>query len=512
MTARSLALVATATLLYTASLPPFGFDLLAFLVGLPLALLVLDPRRPLSVREAWIAGLLFGEATTLAVGGHWLYLAAHEFFGKPPLFSAAFTLLTTLTHAGVFIGAAVATSAVLVRLRSPLLRVCAFAAVWVSFELLRARLLYGCPWDFLGHALYRRPLLMQTASFGGAYVLSWLCLATGACLAVALLSTTRRDRVVAAVAAAAIPAVMLAHGSVRTRTSAAVETPAVLAVGLVQANVGRHELWDPARRTDHLDHLIALSRSPVLAGVDLVVWSENAVPFLLDADIDARRRIHELARDLNAYVLTGAPRSHAVGDGSAQFYNSVYLFSPDGAGLATYDKVKLLPYVEGSPSWAADLLPRTNGVEYVPGTGQTIFDVRGWKIAPLICFESTYPEITRGLAARGAELFVNVSNDSWFDRGAAPAQHFGMTVLRSVENGVPLVRVANTGVSAVVGRDGRILAQLPDKEPAVARYEIERPRAGRATYTHLGDLFAWGCVAAAVTALLFCLRERRRIR
>jgi apolipoprotein N-acyltransferase len=512
MTARSIALVALATVLYTGSLPPFGFDLLAFLVGLPLALLVLDPRRPLSAREACIAGLVFGEATTLAVGGHWLYLAAHEFFGKPALFSAAFTLLTTLTHAGVFIGAAVATSAALVHLRSPVLRVMAFGAVWVSFELLRARILYGCPWDFLGHALYRRPLLMQTASLGGAYVLSWLCLVTGAGLAVAAQATPRRTRVIGLLAAAAIPAGMIAYGSARVRASEAVGPAAALTVGLVQANVGRHELWDAARRSDHLDRLISLSRSPDLAGVDLLVWAENAVPFLLDADVDARRRVHDLARERDAYVLTGAPRSEEAGDGRARFFNSVYLFAPDGTGVATYDKVKLLPYVEGTPSWAASWLPRTNGVEYVPGVGQAIFDVRGWKIAPLVCFESTYPEIPRALAARGAQLFVNVSNDSWFDRGAAPAQHFGMTVLRSAENRVPLVRVANTGISAVVDAAGQIVLELPQKEPAVARYRIERPMAEGAPYTDIGDLFAWVCVAAAVAGLLFCARDRGAIR
>jgi apolipoprotein N-acyltransferase len=508
MTRRSAALVALATALYTASLPPFGADLLAFSVGWPLALLVLDVRRPLSVREACFAGFVFGEATTLAVGGHWLYLAAREFFGRPAPFSLAFTLLTTITHAGIFLGAAVAISGALVRLRSVLLRVMAFAAVWVSFEFFRARVLYGCPWDFLGHALYRRPLLMQAGSFGGAYVLSWLCLVTGAGVAAATRATTLRGKAIGLMASAAIPAVMIVHGSLRIHASDGAGPQSALTVGLVQANVGRHELWDPRRRTDHLDRLISLSRSPELAGTDLLVWAENAVPFLLDADVDARGRIHELARELDAVILTGAPRSEPSGDGRAHFFNSVYLFWPDGEGLATYDKVKLLPYVERTPSWAADWLPRKEGVEYSPGAEQSIFEVSGWKIAPLVCFESTYPETSRVLASRGAELFVNVSNDSWFDRGAAPAQHFGMTVLRTVENHVPLVRVANTGVSAVVDAEGRIVLELPRRKPAVARYRIERPTTPGTFYSRHGDVFAWGCVVAAIASLLFCLRGR----
>jgi len=105
-----------------------------------------------------------------------------------------------------------------------------------------------------------------------------------------------------------------------------------------------------------------------------------------------------------------------------------------------------------------------------------------------------------------------VSNDSWFDRGAAPAQHFGMTVLRSVENGVPLVRVANTGVSAVVDADGSIVLHMPEKEPAVARYRIEGPATQRPPYTQIGDVFAWLCVAAAVVGLISCARDRGHVR
>jgi len=512
MTRRSAVLVALATALYAASLPPFGVDLLAFVVGWPLGLLVLDSRRPLSPREAWVAGLVFGEATTLAVGGHWLYLAAHEFFGQSALFSVAFTLLTTITHAGVFIAGAVATSAALVRLRSMIVRVMAFGAVWVSFEFLRATLLYGCPWDFLGHALYRRPLFTQAASFGGAYLLSWLCIVTGASLAAATRATTSRGRAVAVLASAAIPAAMVANGILHVSASSGKSSGTALTVGLVQANVGRHELWDPLRQTDHLDRLISLSRSPELAGADVVVWGENAVPFLLDADVDARSRIHRLARELDAYILTGAPRSEPLGDGRARFFNSVYVFAPDSGEPATYDKVKLLPYIEETPKWAAEWLPRKDEIEYSAGHEQAIFEVRGWKIAPLVCFESTYPETLRRLAARGVDLLVNVSNDSWFDRGAAPAQHFGMTVLRSVENHVPLVRVANTGVSAVVDGYGRILRELPRREPAVALYRIEHPETTATFYTRHGDVFAWSCMMMAAVAMLSCVRRRRDFR
>ena len=283
-----------------------------------------------------------------------------------------------------------------------------------------------------------------------------------------------------------------------------------LAVGLVQPGVGRHELWDPALGARHLEQLLELSRAPALAGVDVIMWPENAVPFLLDADSDARAKIAALARDTGAYVMTGAPRSDNREGGTAVFYNSVYVFSPYRADYDVYDKEKLLPYVEETPAFARALLPRAKGVEYTAGHTRTLFEIAGWKVAPLICFESTYPEIAREAALAGADVLVNLSNDSWFDRGAAPEQHFGMTVLRTVETGLPLVRVANTGVSAVVDGGGRIIEELPARQTAVARIDVPRARReGSVTvYARWGDTFAWACVALAAAGRLVAFRRR----
>jgi apolipoprotein N-acyltransferase len=506
-------LILSAALLYTISLPPFGLGLAGFFVATPLTLILLDPSRPLRPLGAWTTGVLFGEIATLAVGGHWLYLAAHDFFGKPPSFSLGFTLLTTLTHAGAFIGAGVALSASFAKLRSPYVRAAAFAATWVALELLRARLFYGCPWNFLGHALAPYPVLLGAATYGGAYALSAACVLVGALVGEAFLASETRTRLRLLGAALAVPAIiyLLQASHVSTDLTAAPTHGAPLTVGLVQPGVGRHDLWNPDKRSHHLAQLLELSRSDELRGTDIIIWPENAVPFLLDADTDAREKIAKLARETGAYVLTGAPRSENRPDGGAAFFNSVYLFPPDGGAHRVYDKVKLLPYIEAAPAFARYFSTRTSGVEYTPGGGRSYFDVRGWKVAPLICFESTYPEIARQAAVDGADLLVNVSNDSWFDRGAAAEQHFGMTVLRAVETRIPLVRVANTGVSAVVEPTGNVTLELPARTSAIARYEIWQAHApGLATfYVRWGDLFAWACVALAAAGGIAASRSRR---
>ena len=505
-------LTLSAALLYTISLPPFGYGLAGFLVATPLTLLLLNPSQPLRPAGAWATGLAFGEAATLAVGGHWLYLAAHEFFGKPPAFSLGFTLLTTVTHAGAFIGAGVALSASFVKLRSPYARAVAFAATWVALELSRARLLYGCPWNFLGHALEPYPALLGAVTYGGVYALSAACVLAGSLVGEALLATESRAKLGMLGVALAVPAslYLLPPSQLATGRADAVTTRNSLTVGLVQPGVGRHDLWNPAMRSRHLAQLLELSRSHELQGADLIIWPENAVPFLLDADTDARDEIAKLAREMGAYVMTGAPRSENRPDGTAAFYNSVYLFPPDGGAYHVYDKAKLLPYVEATPAFARKVLPRTSGIEYTPGRGRAYFHVHGWRIAPLVCFESTYPEISREAAFAGADLLVNVSNDSWFDRGAAPEQHFGMTVFRAAETQLPLVRVANTGVSAVVEPSGKVALALPARASAIARYEIQRAHTPELAtfYVRWGDVFAWGCVVLAAAGGVLASRRR----
>ncbi|MFQ5514980.1 MAG: apolipoprotein N-acyltransferase [Myxococcota bacterium] len=499
-------------LVYTAAFPPFGAAAAAFAAFLPLAFLFLDPARPVSWRGALLAALLFGELTPLAVTGYWIYRAAGDFFDQPPHFGLGFAVFLTALHGALFMAPTLFLARFLVHL-GPLARTLAFPTLWVAGELARSRLLDGNPWELLGSAFDAHPMLMRVSRLGGVWLLSWAAVAVSAALATTLLGrhSSARARLSGGSVLGLAVLVLLGGSLERTPRTPAPDRPLPsLRIGLVQPNIGRHELWDPSRRADHLRRTLTLSRSPTLAGVDLLVWPENAVPFLLDADRAARRRIQLLANETGAAVMLGAPRSESTRDGGARFFNSVYLFRPGGTGYETYDKRKLLPYVEVIPEWLVPYRRSSEPVHYGPGRRVTIFVVRGWKIAPLICFESIYPRFAREARRLGADLLVNVSNDSWFDRGAAARQHYGMTVLRAVENAVPLVRVANTGITAVIGPDGAPLARLPRHREAVQRVELAAAPRGRTLYTRWGDWFAWLCVLAAVPSVsLGALRAHR---
>ncbi|TDJ00647.1 MAG: apolipoprotein N-acyltransferase [Deltaproteobacteria bacterium] len=507
---RALGLSLAAAALYVLAFPPYDLGLLAALAPLPIALMLLDPRRMLRPRDTLFAGLLFGVLTSVGVTGPWIFYAANEFFAASVVLSLLFTAFVTFTHVAVFFAAIVVCSSRFARL-PPLWRGVALASVWVSWEFARSHWFYGCPWDMLGHAFYRRPLLIQAADLGGVWILSWVAVATSAALASAFIERARRSVAVGCLALAfSLTLALLGYGAYALQREASLEggTPLEpLRVGLVQGNIGRHALWRPSLKLEHLELYVELSRSPALAGADLIVWPESSVPFFLDTHPEAQLRISDLARDSDAGVIAAGPRSEDRGDGRARIFNSVYFFAPAASSWQTYDKIHLLPYIEFLPAWASVFAAPPDAVSYQPGRALVMFENKGWKLAPLVCLEAIFPWYAREYVRQGANLLINVSNDSWFEAGGGAEQHFAMAVFRAVETRTPLLRVASTGVSGSIDSRGRIVETLPLRSAEV-RLVTVRPGSGRSVYAWLGDGFAWLAVVVAALSVAVSLRQR----
>lgn len=280
-----------------------------------------------------------------------------------------------------------------------------------------------------------------------------------------------------------------------------------LRVGLVQGAIGNRELWRLSLQSKHFSRYLELSRSPELAGADLIVWPENAVPYLLDRSPASVERLQDLARETGAAILLGAPRSGPIQTGPAAIYNSAYFFPAGGGEYQTYSKRRLLPYIERMPVWFRFLSRKRSATEYSPGDTVHAFDVRGWKVAPMICFESIYPKVGLMAAREGADLFVNLVNDIWFDHAGGSEQHFRLAALRSPEQGIPMVRAANGGISALVDGAGRILETLPRRVEAVRLVTVPEG-SGATPYRSLGDAF--GVLSLAIGVLLSAVGFRRR--
>lgn len=221
------------------------------------------------------------------------------------------------------------------------------------------------------------------------------------------------------------------------------------------------------------------------------MWPENAIGFFPAENPELLGGITALLRRDDTALLTGAPRA---GDrpGVAAVYNSAYLLTADGVG-SVYDKRKLLPFVEQFPLRPAD-------GPFLAGGPPTIFPLAGTQFGVLICYEAIYPELARDEVQRGARVLINLSNDSWFEAGAGPEQHFQLARFRAIENRVSLVRVTNSGISGVIDPAGREIARLPVRTP-VAQTVAVPIGSGESFYSRHGDVFALLCVALSAGVL-----------
>lgn len=391
------------------------------------------------------------------------------------------------------------------------------AALWTAAEMARAFLLTGFPWALLGHVWLGTPL-EQLAALVGAHGLTLMTLMAAAAMASPVPLALR----------AVAPALLLVGALLLDPGQAPAPDPAAPVIRVVQPNVPQSEKWDPARMPAHVRRLVALSGPPPGGGAapaDLVVWPETALTDLLDWSGPV------LAAGTAA--AGGAPLATGGFDQDAEgrFFNTLAVTDGQGRVLSTYDKVHLVPFGEYMPfrglleGWGLDLLANFQGPGFTAAEGAELLDLPG--IGParaLICYEGIFPEeidagwrrglawLTRGalfpeaLAAPRPRLLLLVTNDAWFGERAGPVQHFELGRLRAIEFGLPLVRSANTGISAMVDARGRTLADLPLHEAGA--FDAALPPALPPTlYARAGD---WPVVLALLLLGLGALGARRR--
>ncbi|HYC00307.1 MAG TPA: apolipoprotein N-acyltransferase [Candidatus Limnocylindrales bacterium] len=484
---------------YTLAYPPFDGNALAWVALAPVAAVLMDPRVRFGLPTALLAGFAFGYVTSLAIVGYWSFIAARDFFARSTPFSVAFTLAVPLLSSGIALWYAGAFACIrLLATTGIATRIAGFACIWTAFEWMRATIGYGNPWGILGDALAPFRLVRQVADLGGVWMLTWLAAAFAACAATAWVER----RAWPLLLCAAIVAGPCVYGWWRLETLARETSAHVpLRIGLVQPALGGRALWEPASADAHVEHLAGLSRSGELWDVDLIVWPENALPFLLDANAEREQALRALAVSLDAAIIAGGSRSATVAAGSARIFNSAFFFPMDGSAPLVSDKMRLMPYTETRPHWASWLGGSTWQGAYSQGDQPTLFPLLDQRIGSLMCFEAADPRLARRLVRDGATVLVNLSNDSWFDAGAGPEQHFVATRLRAVETHRPLVRVATTGVSAVIDATGDIMARLPTRQSAAALVEDVRPATVVTPYVRWGDWIVWLSMVAGAGIL-----------
>jgi apolipoprotein N-acyltransferase len=376
-------------------------------------------------------------------------------------------------------------------------RVLGFAGLWLFAEWLRGFVLTGFPWNLVGYAWSGSVEMLQASAAVGILGLGGLTVVMAAMPAV-LAETAwpvRRPWGLAVLATCVLPALLWAGGAARLAGAADATVPDVR-LRIVQANIAQRDKWREERRVASLDRHVALSREADGPPPTHVIWPETAVPFLLANDPLARIRAVQAVAG-GGVLLTGTVRT-AFHGGARRLFNSMLVVDAQADIGHIYDKAHLVPFGEYVP--LRGILPIDRIVpgqgDFTPGGGRELLQVSGLPPAsPLICYEAIFPGRVTPDGARPGWL-LNLTNDAWFGTFAGPQQHFAIASARAVEEGLPMVRAANTGISAVVDPYGRVLARLDIGVAGVLDSDL--PAALEPT-----PYARWGDAIPTILALLF---------
>ena len=424
---------------------PFGLGLLAGLGQAPLgiwgatviALAVWLAMAPASLKSEFRSGWLFG-AGYFAVALHWIvspFLVDLASTG----WMAPFAVILMAGGAAVFWGAA-GYLAYRISPDSLALR----GAMLAGAEVLRSFIFTGFPWALIGHIWIDTPLA-QVAAFGGPHVLSFVTVG----LAVALVLVWRR------VWWALVMPVMAVAGWILLAAGPVPDYDGPL-VRLVQPNAPQSEKWDPAKSPLVFARMIEFTQSAPQP--DLVVWPETAITYLMEFADPELTQLADAAS--GAPVIVGINRR-----GGERFYNAALVLERGAIVSDVYDKAHIVPFGEFIPGGelltylGIDAFAASKGGAFTAGEGARLVDVTGIGLARiLICYEGIFAnEVHTDDRAR---MLVLITNDAWFGPAAGPQQHLAQARLRAIEQGLPMVRVANTGVTAMIDAKGRVIEQI----------------------------------------------------
>jgi apolipoprotein N-acyltransferase len=487
--------------LAAAAQPPVHF-LPVLLVAFPGLVWLLDGAR--RRRTAFALGWLFG-AGYFAAGLYWvsnaLLVDAARFAWLIP-----FTLLGLSFGLSLFIGMATLLARILWTPGSG--RILALAGAWTVLEWVRGVALTGFPWNPVGNVWVIWEPLLQAAAWGGVYGLSAITVFVAASFA--MLSVEGRRALAVPISGLAILAVLSGAGFLRLSYTPGGTVPGVM-LRIVQPNIDQRDKWRADRRAYNYARHIEMSGMP--AGADAithVIWPETATPFSVPTDT-VRRRLMRRAIPEGGLLITGTPRFERSGGRVSGAWNSLAVVDERTQVIDVYDKHHLVPFGEYVPF--RDILPvekvTLGSLDFTAGSGLRTLRLPGLPpFSPLICYEAIFPGGVARRDDRPAWL-LNVTNDAWFGNSAGPRQHFASARLRAVEEGLPLVRAANTGISGVIDPYGRVLHRLEIGQNGVLDSRLPLPVPVPTLVSRYGNMLPLGCATILlIVAYFFQLKIR----
>ena len=499
------ALTSATALLLIISFPEFEFSFFAWMALAPLLFVIVKRPRPLpALILGWSAGTVFFYCSC-----YWLtYSMIH--YGGLPTVVAYLLLFPAALVVGFFPGLFALLFAIAVKKWGHLALLLA-PVVWTALEWLRL-VVTGQLWNALGYSQAFHPAFIQPASWGGVYAVSFLIVTVNAAIVVVLLNQTPRRFMLALAVIILVAGVNVVSVFRTSYDSNWIYSP--VRVVAVQPNVP----MELVKTTEEMNQLLerhwsmtanALKSLPNDNEPRFVIWPESPMNFTYASDLTFQQQLAAFTKENHTSLLFNSLEP-APADGS---YNSALLINQEGRLIAQYDKIRLMPFGEyvPLPQWlpGASLITGIVG-DFTPGEKYTLMPVGNERAGTFICIESAYPWIARRLTSEGADVLINISNDGYLGPTAVMRQHLANVIFRAVENGRPVLRVTNTGITARIEETGRVLDQTAPFQTDVRMWEVYRSPVVRTFYTRFGDVFVYACMAITVLAFAAILLSSRR--
>ncbi|MCF8474395.1 MAG: apolipoprotein N-acyltransferase [Emcibacter sp.] len=340
--------------------------------------------------------------------------------------------------------------------------VLSFVVFWTIAEWLRGNLFTGFPWNLTGYVWGFSDIMLQTSAMWGIYGLGLITIFLALIpYMLIVLSSSRRSIYSILIVGGLIVGCLISYGMVQLSGPTKFRDDVKLKI--VQANINQEDKWDPEKKADNFIKYLNMSKSNPEEGITHVIWPETAVIYFLDSEPSRRYLIADILNE-DALLMTGFPRIERRPEFKA--WNSFLTIDHEGNVLNTYDKHHLVPFGEYTPSLLSDSLSflglgmLVEGFSYSKGEGLKTLHMKGTpSVGVLICYEIIFPGKVVNKADR-PDWLLNITNDAWYGSFNGPYQHLVQTRVRAIEEGLPIVRSAGTGISAVIDANGRVVKAL----------------------------------------------------
>ena len=516
---QALALSLIAWGFYALAFPPLPLGPAAPILLVPWFIVLNRCKRGTIMFATFWSGMLFN-----TINYYWIYNVMHVETAPSGLILFGLVLLIAFFSVHNVFAAFVYTLARSIKIKGKPWLLALFPLFYAGLEMTRTRGDFSFPWSHLGYAFGNQLELLQALSIIGIFGYTTIIIASNMIVEKGIRREGIKKKWPVLIPVFILAALAIQGSIVLSRTDAQPfyikEGDKAPNIALIQPSIAQGAKWSRVRFDSIVDKTLGMAYDSVPDSTDIILMAETAIPDHIRRQPQVIRRLQKLANDKDAYVLTGALDHMRIknSDGPRRYeiYNSSFMFSPGGHnGWQRYIKKHLVPFSERIPF--DDIFPILNYVDFgegdfVPGTETPVYDLYHW--TPYICYDAIFGDLVREAAREGSRLMVNITNDGWFGRSTAPGNHLNLVRYRAIETGMPVARIANSGISAFIDQYGHYSHNTNLFETTVVQRKMQL-KTRHTLYERIGDTvetaLLWFFLIYLVTCSAGCILQRKKL-